>query len=345
MRKGLLAVIIAAVVVAAAVLPVATVAAGPASGRSAADLGPRRASGAFNLAMADAIASGRSARTLALAIELRATGLQATNEGASLARHFDDPKIVAWREAAERKAGMDPVANAMLAAIAAGAGDPPAQRQAAARWANAEPDNIASLFFAGAPAAEVLHAARTRHRFDAHWFEQIHWASEEIGHHPQLVAERDLLRAGRRSPQAFADGLAFQMVSLHGMPSFQDVALACRGAALSAEPERRADCVALGHTLRDTADFAVAQVIGNALVRSATTDPAALAEVERFGRRIRWQMEQQARLFGSAPDKESEHLHRTLSDPKVHTEQQSFERALAEAGIALEPPADWKPAR
>ncbi len=306
--------------------------------------------------LAERLAAEGSPRSLALAAILSAGVLRGErNYWSGLlgwepqAADFAASPIVDWRVAAETKSGMDPVANSLLAIIAARADDPPSRRDAAHRWANAEPANLAPVFYADADPEALLQAARTRHDFDAHLFDDVRWAADAIARHP---VSRQANRSGhsgkpRDTRAVVAEVRAFFPVAqMTKRPDQQASALldACRDRPPTDPPSRRSDCLALGRILRDRADLAWVQWIGVSILKAVETDPAAMAETTRIERRMLWQDRRFRHLFGPTLY-EPRQLHRVLAEPTIHRDQDAVNFLLAEAHIPLDPPADWRPPR
>lgn len=281
---------------------------------------------------AQLLAADDSPRSLALASMLYARALRGEANHWSgwlgwepQAPDFAAQPVAGWLRVAGTKAGMDPVANALLAIIAARADDPPVRRDAAHRWANAEPANLASIYYADVAPEALLEAARTRNDFDAHLFDQARWGAEAIARHPTSTQARPAPNPSYRdrTPQSVAEQRAYYEVApMTKRPFEQDRALlgACRDHPLDKSSLRRSDCIALGRILRDRADLARVQWLGVLILKAVETDPAAIAETERFERRMRWQEQRFHFLFEPTLYEEAQ-LHRILGDPTIHRDQ------------------------
>ena len=310
----------------------------------------RRASD-YHHSLADALAAEKQPRSLALAALLRETWAwgdavsDAVSNGSAPAvpDAHRDPQGLAWRKAAEEQASNDVATDEVLAGIAVDAEDPWSQRTAAKRWAEAEPDNLAPLFFTGDAPETVLAAAHSRNRFDLHWLDQVRWIAAAIERYPELVDPQDLDPDGQHfSPEQLAESEAKAMAAL---PRFSPLTKACEGAALSLTRTRRADCDALGHLLYETSDTWLARQFGIHILEGTTTEPNALAALRTAKRRAQWQLRQDGVLVEGQPRRALDSQHALLADPTIHTEMQLIERTLTDAHMQLDPPASWQPSR
>jgi hypothetical protein len=129
----------------------------------------------------EGVASWGGARALALAAAWHSSLHDSTvwAGGRSEEPLSRDPQVLAWQQEAARLAGDDPVANTLL--LRAGG---EIQRQAAARWARAEPANLAPWRWLGLSAHTLAQILPGRSRYDLH----------------RLEIRRMLLRARREFP-------------------------------------------------------------------------------------------------------------------------------------------------
>lgn len=310
----------------------------------------RRASD-YHHSLADALAAEKLPGSLALAALLRETWAwgdavsDAVSNGSvpAVPDAHRDPQVLAWRKAAEEQAGNDVAVDEVLAGIAVDSEDPGSQRTAAKRWAQAEPDNLAPLFFTGDPPEAVLAAARSRNRFDLHWLDQVRWIAAAIERHPELVDPQDLDPDGQHfSSEQLAESEAKAMAAL---PRSGPLLHACEGAELSMTRTRRADCDVVGHVLYETSDTWLARQLGICILEGTTTDPDALAALRTAKRRAQWQLRQEGVLVEGQPRRVLDSQHALLADPTIRTEMQLVERTLEDARMPLDPPANWQPLR
>lgn len=294
----------------------------------------------YHRRLAAALATEQQPRSLAFAALLQRFAVPDDAEIAA------DPQASAWLREADARAGADAVADLLLAGAAESAQDQPIRRAAAHRWAAAEADNLAPLFFTGDSPEAILAAARTRTRFDLHWSDAIRWMADAIARHPALVDPRDLVQDGvRLNVQDIAGSMATSLWAAYAIPAFGPVTRACRGTALAATIARREQCMTAGRLLRDHADTLIGNLIGNALIANAAADPVTTAEAARYKRRIGWLMDRDEALAGNDPRQLVARLRRRLDDTSLHGEREAMERDLREAHVPLDPPPNWKPAR
>ncbi|HEY2344776.1 MAG TPA: hypothetical protein VGH80_02710 [Xanthomonadaceae bacterium] len=310
------------------------------------EIASMRRSADYHRGLAQALSAENQPRSFALAALLWETGFwgdaAANATSATNSDAHGDPQLLAWRKTAEAHAGSDVLADEVLAGLADEARDPQGQRAAAKRWAAAEPDNLAPLFFSDDAAETVLAAVRSRNRFDLHWLELVRWIAAAVERYPQLVDSQDLEQDGQRFPLEEVAESEAQAMAATVIPEFTPIVQACKGAALSLTPTRRADCDALGHVMADASDTWVARQIGIDILERTTTDPRALAALQAAKRRAQWQLQKEGVLAETQPRRALDSHHALLADPAIRTEMQLIERTLEDAHVPLDPPAGWQ---
>lgn len=255
-----------------------------------------------------------------------------------------DPRIDQWRRLASARAGSDVLANVLLMHADSRA-DSQLRSEAAERWRKLEPDNLAPLLYNNAGIDAMLAAARSKSRFDLHYYDQARWMQSVLLEHPPSAAERAALSVPedwRRDEFATIAGMNLLAI---GIPAMQSLSEACRGDALMSTPARREDCRHVARVMSETSDTGIGTLIGIALLRETATTAQQRANADAQQRRLDWQMQQWARVSGEQPRNGAAQLVRLLRDPAIQSEQDLVERVLQEAGIPLDPLAGWQPPR
>ncbi|AOH35708.1 hypothetical protein BGP89_04500 [Luteimonas sp. JM171] len=286
------------------------------------------------------IAASGQARDFALASVLRTIALERIGEPPP-----DDARSREWREAAAARAGADVLANALLM-MGAGGADDPIREQAARRWAQAEPGNIAPLLFQDAGVDALLANARGFDRFDMHMYDQVRWIQSRLLRHPPTAHERAVMFDGEGVPvEEHAAISAMGMWAAVAVPSLQDLLQACDGPDLDATATRRADCDYLARVLVGASDSSLGRMLGIDMLGRMASNASERAEAQALQRRMDWQMLEWGRIAAEQPREGAPQFTRLLADPQVRTEHDLVERILSEAGVPLEPPAGWRPPR
>ncbi len=99
-----------------------------------------------------------------------------------------------------------------------------------------------------------------------------------------------------------------------------------------------ADCSAIGRLLVEHSTTWVSADEGLSLLKSLAVSPQDIAEVQRQRRNLEWQQNNSFRRRYDA-DREYQWVH------EGRTDQERARIVLSEAGLPLEPPAEWKSAR
>jgi len=302
----------------------------------------------YSLRLSQTLAAKGGARNLALAAWLRDLGgrrnavagmpdddtpSQAMPEGA---------QVAAWRRDAARARDRDLMTDLLLVSV-----DGTVGRDAATRWAAAEPDNAAPLLFQGLSADGLLAAMRGRQRFDLHFIDESRWLAGVYAANPPNAAELAPLSDDDAplSPDAITVNGSGGLWATVAIPNFRDLVRACSGTALRATPTRPADCAHAADVMADASDTAIGRLIGIGLRERSASDDAVRAAAQQARRRSDWQLSEWGRVAQSLPDDGAPQFLRLLRDPSVHTEIDLIGRALREANVPLDPPAGWQPPR
>lgn len=306
----------------------------------------QEASAAYHARIAAELAATGQPRELAFAAALRPLADRTPSQGAVPGGDTpsqaipQDPREARWRQLASARAGSDVLANILLLQ-----GDPSTgaatREQALERWQRLEPDNLAPRLFAG-DAEAWLPQAGAYARLDMHYYERLRWIQAELVAHPPRAVERAMFGGANMAPDEAAAIGAAGILAAVALPGLRTLTEACRGDALDATPTRRADCRHVGRVAADTADTSMGISIGIGLLEATAANPAQRAEAQALRRRQDWQMIQWNRAATSQPDDGAAQFVRLLRDPAVRGERDLVERVLAEAGIALDPPAGWE---
>ncbi|MEN1943090.1 hypothetical protein WCE55_04400 [Luteimonas sp. MJ293] len=249
-----------------------------------------------------------------------------------------------WRQAAAQQAGADVIANSMLMMGAEAGGA--LREQAARRWAQAEPDNIAPLLLLDGGAEMALARARDLRRFDLHMYDQVRWIQSALLRHPPSAAERSVLMGQKGTVEELAADSAMALWAAVALPSLQPLTFACSdGTALRSMPARAADCAQIARVLVGFSDSGLGRMMGIGMLERMAGNASERAEVQALLLRMNWQMSEWGRIASSQERDGLPQFVRLLADPQVRTEQDLIERVLAEAGVPLDPPAGWQPPR
>jgi hypothetical protein len=307
------------------------------------------AAGAYYTRTAGALAASGKPRALAFAATLlelaRWTPPEAPPGGEARSQPSPrDARVGQWRQLASERAGSDVLANALLMQADTRV-DAALRARAADRWQRLEPDNLAPLLVAGDKVDAWLLKAGAYTRLDLHYYEQLRWMQATLAAHPPRADEQAMFGASDVAPDAAAAVASAEILAAVAMPALQPLSAACRGEALEATPTRRADCRQVALTAVETSDTSLGTSIGIAMLHANATTPEQQADARAQGRRHDWQMLEWGRIAGAQPDGGAAQFARLLRDPTVRSEQDLVERVLAEAGIAMEPPAGWQPPR
>lgn len=291
---------------------------------------------------AAALAATGQPRELAFAALLRGLTSQGSampgSDGPSQAGS-GDAQAAAWRLDAAARAGEDTLANALLSYDR----DAAIRIRAAQRWLGAEPRNLAPLLVRGGSVDALLADARGATRFDLGMLPQVRWMHAALLRTPPSAAERAAFAAAGEF--VVTEHAAIQAMSLWGavaLPALQPLMTACDASALAGNPARARDCRHVGAVMADASDTMLGQLIGLALLDRLAETPGERADLQARRRTLDWRNLEWGRASAALPRDGAAQLVRLLADTSIASEPQLVERALGEAGIALEPPAGWR---
>lgn len=294
----------------------------------------------YHQRIAAQIAGSGQARDLALAAVLRELAVADPRD-----RSQADGQAGAWRSAAAGQAGADALANALLM-MGSGASDDTVREQAAQRWAQAEPDNIAPLLFQGDGVETLLAGARGYTRFDLHMYDQVRWIQSKLVQHAPTANEQAVMFGAEAAPvEEHAAISAMAIWAAVAIPSLQELVQACEGPALRATSTRRDDCEYLARILVGASDSSLGRMLGIDMLARMAGNASERAEAQALRRRMDWQMLEWGRISAQQPREGAPQFVRLLADPSVRTEHDLIERILTGAGVPLDPPAGWQPPR
>lgn len=211
-------------------------------------------------------------------------------------------------------------------------------RQARERWRASEPANLAPAMLSGEPVEDLLASAGTFDRFSLHLPDLLSTIDSTLATVPPDEAQGALLReTGLDLPSLSASYTLLWGVM--AAPSFSPLVAACKGDTRHATPTRNGNCRRLGRTLLAHSDTVVGELFGAALLRH-DDDAALRAEGEAWRRNWAWQSARLREL--------GEHATGDCTPAKMRAtpglgEGDAMRACLRDAGIALEPPADWSP--
>lgn len=292
---------------------------------------------AYGLRVASALGRSDGARDLALATLLAATSGPA-DPGA--AGGLDAQP---WRTQAQSRGAGDPITQQLLLAAATAAGDQPSATAAARRWQSLSPGNLAPWLHQGLDAASVLAAAAGSSHNAPDPYPMLRWMAGALARHPPTDTE--WAGFGEGPKPAAADHAAVWATSLQALllPDHQPVLEACTGRQLrlTGRPEA---CRHMASLLLQRPQTVLDERIGLSMARALTRSAAERAPLDARRRGVDWRQEQMAELARreAGSNEAGRRLARVLADPGVDTEDAMVRRILADAGMALEPPAAWQ---
>lgn len=303
---------------------------------------------AYQRETAAALARTGEPRELALAATLdSAARAGVASNGvieAEALRPEDNAQTRAWRAAAAERAGADVIANLLLSGD--GSDDGKALRNAAAgRWASAEPDNLAPLFFGSDGEDGILNAVRQRSRADFHDYELVRWIIQAFSALPPPPQELRESAGGKIGLDEFQAMRAVGIWHAVAIPDLHSILGTCHAYARGASTQRRAACRRLGQVLAEDSSNRLMQSLGVAVLNDTAGTLVEQAEARELRRRLEWQLQQWIRISRQLPNDGTTEFARLLRDPSIGNEQDVIARQLRNAGIALNPPPDWEPPR
>ena len=251
-----------------------------------------------------------------------------------------DAQVSAWRRDAAARAGNDVLANALLAYGA----DEATRLRAAQRWLGNDSQNLAPLLVRGGGVDALLADARVATRFELGMLEQVRWMQAALLRTPPTPAERAAFaEAGEFVPAEHAAITAMGLWAAVAFPGFDPLMQGCDVDALAANATRARDCRHIAGIMANGSDTQLGEMLGLALLERLATTQTERAEVQARRRSFDWRMLEWGRATAALPRDGAAQFVRLLADPSVRTEADLIARALQEAGIALEPPAGWRP--
>ena len=293
----------------------------------------------YGLRVAKALGRSDGARDLALATLLEATARPYDERGAAVA----SADAERWRAQAEARGAGDVITQQLLLAAGMASGDLVAATAAAERWQALAPGNLAPrLHQRLGPEAVLAAAAQSSHNAPDPW-PALRWAAAALTRYPATRAEWAAFGDGA-APSAAAQAAVWAS-SLQALllPDHRGVLEACTGRQLrvAGRPE---SCRHMAALLLARPQTVLDERIGLSMARALSRSAAERAPLDARRRGVDWRQEQVAELAQrEADDSEgAERLARLLADPAIDSEDALARRSLAEAGMAVEPPAAWR---
>ncbi|KPN17030.1 hypothetical protein AO715_02790 [Xanthomonas sp. Mitacek01] len=286
---------------------------------------------------ARALAERGTPRELAFAalLDQAATRPQAPAPGAFLevdsspvSSFGDDAR--AWRMRAAMGAGDDVIANVLLTS---GLSEPDAvSLAAAARWADAQPDNGAPwLKRRDLPVDARLDAVAARASVSSESYPTLRWMVEALSVYPPAPAVYAFSYEGEaHDAQDYVMSISAMLV-FTSLPGFQEILRACP----PGDGEHVGRCGAAADRFSH-ADTLLTRRVGDALSGRLGVDAPDVLEARR--RDEAWQ---QARLSDVINRVGNARQFALVLDPSVPDEITFRSRLFAEAGVSTEAPDDW----
>ncbi|HVI59606.1 MAG TPA: hypothetical protein VM619_12160 [Luteimonas sp.] len=252
-----------------------------------------------------------------------------------------DPRIAQWRQLASARAGSDVLANVLLMQGDTAA-DAATRREAAARWARLEPDNLAPVVFAMQRPAGWLPQAGAYARFDTHYYELARWMIAALRDRPLRPDESAALGVDSLPEDAVAVAVVGILAGVAMPVNLLQSKECLRDEELAATPTRRMDCRHVARLLVEASDTSLAESIGLALLRATAVTPAEVLDADLRQRRKDWQMLEWGRLAREQDDMGTAQFASLLRDPAIANEQELIARVLADAGVPPDPAEGWR---
>ncbi len=297
---------------------------------------------AYLWSLSEYLASTGSPRELALAAHVRAmAGVRDVRIVGGL--RLSDAATQRWLLAAERLGPRDPVVQILLRHRFSAADRTNRHAQALQRWRDRDQGNLAPLLAAasedgGLSPDTILALAQGAVRAEFYFDDILRpmiWAARV---QPPPLA---VLDSAADSPEAFGAQVGSTIWSVANDTGFAGLTAACIGPALNAEPQRRMQCRHVARLLAEESDTLLARGVGVRLRLHSETEEAPLRVAAVAYRRHHWQQQQWQTLQQREPQRYAREFARKLADDARSTEIGVVARLLADAGIALDPPADW----
>ncbi len=240
-----------------------------------------------------------------------------------------DATAQAWRRRAAERAGDDGIAHVLLTS---GPARPDAVTfAAAARWAELQPDNGAPwLLRLDLPVEARLDAVAARPVFTSASYPALRWMVDTLSQFPPPADLTGALQRTDIEARDHAVSIA-AMLTFSGVPTFKEIVDVCTQGNRDDAPR----CSAAADRLAQ-ADTLLVRQLGEALLRRLPDPPVdALASRERTQA---WQQQAIAGVVERIGDARQIAL---ILDPEIDDEIAVRARMFEEAGVSLEPPADW----
>lgn len=282
--------------------------------------------------LAEHVAEHRDPRMQAIAASL----WPRTEDGSA------DARIRHLRELAFQDGGDDPVVAILQQAytpsgIDASPGNPFAA-PAMTRWREIEPDNLAPAMASGEPIESLLARARTFGRYSLHLADLLSAVDAAFAIHPPDRKQLRWLSDADMTPPDLAADHAIDL-GVSAVPPMMPLINACKGDARHATPARNLQCRTLGRVMSAHSDSLIGELFGAVLLRH-DDDPAVRAEGDAALHAGQWQSTASREL---ALGRKSNCAAAKMRAMPGLGEGDAIRACLTDAGIPLEPPADWDP--
>lgn len=292
----------------------------------------RKVERGYLLPLARHLAGSRDPRMLAVAATLWPRAAQGA----------DDARIRQLQEVAFKHGGDDPVVAILQQAdtpteIDAGHGNPFAA-PAMKRWREVEPDNLVPAMASGEPIEAILARAETFGRYSLHLADLLSVVDAAFATSPPDGKPQRWLSGADVTPLGLSAGHAIDL-GVRAMSPIMPLINACKDEARHATPGRNLQCRTLGRVMSAHSDSLIGELFGAVLLRH-DDDPAVRAEGEAALRAGKW--------LTTASHKASLHGMPDCATTKMRAtpglgEGDAMRACLRDAGVSLEPPADWSP--
>lgn len=305
----------------------------------------QRGIAAYHARIASQLAASGKPRELAFAATLQrfADEVQGSTTATTTASPASAQETQWLREAAA-KAGDDVIAWTLLLQD-----DASSHRNAAAHWQALEPGNLAAWIAGDAASEALFDAVRRTTYYDGHMYPRVRWMAGTLRAHPPTAEEAKWLMAGDRPDappfdlEEFSAMAAFGIDMAVAMPALMPLTDGCRDEALQVTATRRDTCRHVAGLLLDKPRSLQAESIGIALLGELARNPAEQAAVAERRRQFDWRMQQFMQLMMKDAEPDNAAFLRLFNNPDIDNEIELTERLLREAGVPLQPPADWEP--
>ena len=212
--------------------------------------------------------------------------------------------------------------------------------EASSRWAELEPDNLASVLQSRGDRGVLQTSYGKFARMDVHYVGQMRWITGAILANPPTTAEAKALYRGELdTAEKFATSLATSLWATTSMP-FVDIVLACKGAALEVEPGRREQCETIVDVMSAKSDTLLGRAIGLAMLANVVAEEEKSLVAERR-RQHDWQTRQWSLVLAKDEKNSGNEFLRLINDTRNSSEIDVMHMMLSEAGISPNPPEDW----